>query len=37
MMKGCGKDAFGFCLFFYEHSAVLTSLFEMAFLRLSLQ
>ena len=37
MMKGCGKDAFGFCLFFYEPSAVLTCLFEMAFQRLSLQ
>ena len=35
-MKGCGKDAFGFCLFFYEHSAVLTCFFEVAFLRLSL-
>lgn len=37
MMKGCGKVAFGFCLFFYEHSAVLTCLFEVTFQRLSLQ
>lgn len=36
-MKGCGKVAFGFCLIFYEYSAVLTGLFEVAFQRLSLQ
>ena len=36
-MKGCRKVAFGFCLFFYEHFAVLTGLFEMTFQRLSLQ
>lgn len=36
-MKGCGKVPSGFCLFFYEYSAVLTCLFEVAFLRLSLQ